>query len=90
MGRQHSEETKIKMRYQKSNRAVLQLTIKGRLVGEFYSISEAARQTKIGRTNISNVLKNQSGIKTAGGYIWNYESDYTAEQLEHLLFESVR
>lgn len=77
-------------RTQKTNRAVLQLTIKGRLVGEFYSISEAARQTDIGRTNISNALANQSGIKTAGGYIWDYKSNYTEDQLKRLLIEATR
>jgi len=74
--------------HQKTNRVVLQFTIKGRLIRQFYSISEASRQTNIGRTNISNSLANQSGIKTAGGYVWDYKSKYTNERFDRIRLES--
>jgi len=42
----------------------------GLTVGSFKSISEAGRQTGIGRRNINNVLCGRS--KTAGGFVWKY------------------
>ena len=72
------ESTKYKMRFQKTNRKVVQLSITGRLIHVYYSVSEAARVTTISRTAITNALKKTSGLQYSGGYIWKYIEDYRA------------
>jgi DNA-binding phage protein len=42
-------------------------------IKEFYSISQASRETGITRTSINRVLK--GGRKTSGGYKWEYVTD---------------
>ena len=52
------------------SRPVLQLDRQGNVVSRFPSAKEAARQTGIVRSGISEVCR---GIrKTAGGYVWKY------------------
>lgn len=72
------ESTKYKMRFQKTNRQVVQLYITGRVCAMFYSVSEAARVTKISRTAITNALRKESGLQVSGGYVWKYADDYRA------------
>ena len=52
----------------KPNMPVLQLTKSGTLIAKYVSISEACRQLKMHKSNISNVLNGKR--KTAGGYLW--------------------
>lgn len=54
-----------------SNRAIIQYTPEGELVSEYSSITKAAEETNILRTNIGNCLNLRS--KTAGGYLWKYK-----------------
>lgn len=41
-------------------------------INKYISVSEASRQTGIGRSNINNCIRNLT--KSAGGYIWMYEN----------------
>jgi len=54
--------------YKSKNKPVIQLSIDNVEVGEFYSITEAGRQTGI--SNISCVCNGSR--KTAGGFKWKY------------------
>ena len=55
----------------KYNVAVLQLTLDGEYITEYYSLREAERQTGISHASI---YQNCRGIrKTAGGYVWKYK-----------------
>lgn len=57
----------------KDCKAVLQFTLKGEFVSEYYSQHDAYRKTGIFQASISRVcLKEQ---KTAGGYIWKYKQN---------------
>lgn len=51
----------------------IQLDLKNNIINEYNSISEAARITKIGRTNISRCCNDYDGVKTAGGYYWKLQ-----------------
>lgn len=43
----------------------------GKFINKYISVSEASRQTGIGRSNINNCI--HKFTKSAGGYIWMYE-----------------
>lgn len=45
----------------------------------FDSVTEAAQQTKVGRSHISKCCKGVYGFKTAGGYHWAYVDDQKEE-----------
>jgi hypothetical protein len=51
---------------------ILQFSKDMNFIKEFGSITDAAEETKIGRTAINNNLKGLS--KTSGGYIWKYKN----------------
>lgn len=56
-----------------SGKSVIQLTKDGTFINEYYSQSEASRQTGIHSQNISNAC---NGIyKTAGGYMWIFKNN---------------
>lgn len=64
----------------KEDEKVLQVEKKTyKLVATFNSISEAAKKTGVGRTNISEVLSGKR--KTAGGFIWVKSSNPLAGML---------
>lgn len=52
-------------------KGVIQYNLNHELIQEYISISEASRQTNIPTGNISKNCK--GGLKTAGGYIWEYK-----------------
>ncbi len=54
------------------NKTVYQYTINNDYVAEYASITEASKQTKIGRSTIQNCLCGLS--HSAGGYIWTYKN----------------
>lgn len=54
-----------------TGRTVYQYDLNNKFISEYSTVSEAARKTKIGRTNIKNNLTKLS--KTAGGFIWKYK-----------------
>ena len=58
----------------KVNKAVVQLTRSGKLVNEYHSIKHAGRINNISDAMIVHVCKGR--IKSAGGYVWMYKSDY--------------
>jgi hypothetical protein len=55
----------------KQSKAVLQFSLDGKLVGEYYSASQAYRDTAVSQGNISNCCRGK--YKSAGGYIWAYK-----------------
>jgi hypothetical protein len=61
-----------KLRRQKRCKPIVQMTITGIMLNEFYSISEASRKTGISRTAICNALAKNSGLQMSGGYLWKY------------------
>lgn len=86
-GRNHSEETKQKMREiktgkplseiakQKISKPVLKLDKKtNKIICEYKSIKEAKRQTGINDTCISRCCRGIKGFKTAGGFKWAYKA----------------
>jgi len=54
----------------KDSKAVIQLTKEGKFIKEYYSMSQAGRETGIGEGSISSVCRNKT--KTGGGFIWKY------------------
>ena len=70
--------TDIKMtpfNQQPHSRPVLQMSITGRYLGVYESVSEAARETKLSRTAITNALNKKAGLQFSGGYVWKYVAD---------------
>lgn len=66
---QNSEEYIERYRHQKSCRAVLQFDLLGNLVAEYYSASEAHRQTKI--CHITACCRGER--PKAGGFTWKFK-----------------
>lgn len=62
--------TRNKRVSEKLSKSVLQFTIDGVLVNQYYGIHEAMRQTGIDARNIHSVIKGKR--KTTGGFIWKY------------------
>lgn len=52
-------------------RAVIQYDGEMNVINEYISVTEASRQTNIGRSSISNCLNNRA--ENAGGFIWKYK-----------------
>lgn len=89
-GDSHSEETKRKMseakkgkkpknldnliKLQKSGgKKTYQFSLEGKLINTYVSRGQASRDTGI--TNIYRAIRNR---KTAGGYFWSYDKNYSA------------
>ena len=72
-GRHFSDDAKQKMsKSQKNKSIVIQYDLDKNIVAEFQSIGEAARQTNIGRSGISECCRGI--IKSAGGFLWSYKN----------------
>ena len=71
-----------------SIKSIYQYTKDGILVGKYESITEASRQTGIGRTNISLCLIGKN--KSAGDYLWKYASDDNPEQIKPFINNSIK
>jgi hypothetical protein len=56
----------------RSRKPVNQYSLKGKLLRSFKSVSEAARETKISSSSISNCLADRS--KRTGKYMWKAKS----------------
>jgi len=54
----------------KQSRAVLQFSVDGKFIAEYYSISNASRESGIHRANINSCCLGK--LKIAGGYKWKY------------------
>ena len=72
--RAYSDRMKGVGRMADGNEKVVQLTITGEFVKEYVSISDASRETKINRGNISSAVSGKN--KTAGNYIWVRSDEY--------------
>lgn len=57
----------------KNRKGVCMFSKDGRLIAEYCSAREAARQTDLNQSNITKCCKGKH--KTAGGYIWVYQKD---------------
>ncbi len=55
----------------KFNKAILQYDLKGKLIKEWHSMTEASKGLNTSASNISGVLRNKQ--KTAKGFIWSYK-----------------
>lgn len=53
---------------------IIALNLDGSFYKEFASIKCAAKEMRVVRTSIGNVLSGRS--KSAGGYMWVYKQDY--------------
>ena len=58
----------------KQNRGVNQLTVCGKHIATYGSISAAARHTGITRVNINDVCRGKKSCHTAGGFCWEYST----------------
>ncbi len=56
----------------KGSISVVQYSLCGKFINEFYSIKEAERQTKINHRHISEVANGHR--KTSGGYVWKHKN----------------
>jgi len=65
-GKKHTEDAKRKM-----SKPIVQFTIDGDFVAEYYGAANAHEMTGIYRQTIVSVLKGRG--KTAGGFIWKYK-----------------
>ena len=54
------------------SKKVAQYDLQGNLIGIYPSTKEAWRQTGISRSHISDVARNNTKYKTAGGFVWKY------------------
>lgn len=61
-------------RNQRSSKPIVQLTLEGNYIGQYYGASEAQKKTGIGANNISAALNDAQ--YTAGGYCWVYKEEY--------------
>lgn len=59
----------------KQSAPVIQLSLEGDYIQEFYSIKNAGETTNISRQNINSVCKGKT--KTAGGFKWIYKEEYS-------------
>jgi group I intron endonuclease len=76
-GRTHvvSDETKMNMsKNHSNNRKVIQLTLDGMFIAEYYNLSSAAKQTGAHPTAIKDCCIGR--IHTANGFIWVYKEEY--------------
>lgn len=78
-GRKMSEEQKEKRRGRTGAlspvaKRVVQLSLEGKFIREFESITEAAKQTNATRQHISKCCNGER--QTCGGYKWKYADDY--------------
>ena len=80
LGKTHNESTKkLLSDVQKTKKKVCQIDpITNEIIKLFFSINEAAKDTKINRTNISTCLNNPNKRPIAGGFKWEFykENDY--------------
>ena len=56
----------------KGSRAVIQMSLQGIILKKYYSVMQAERASGVRNEHIHRVCKNRR--KTAGGYIWKYET----------------
>lgn len=66
------EDRKNCIHITKQNRKIKQLSLDGKLIAEYGSISAAARATGIGRVPINSVCRGVKNTHTAGGFKWEY------------------
>lgn len=69
-----------KINYDNINRPVIQLDKQGKYINKYETIIKASRMTGISGSNISAVARHEGYHKTAGGYIWVFESDYDSNK----------
>ncbi len=63
----------------KVSEAIIKLSKLGEVLDRFHSVSEASRQTSIGRANINRNLRGDR--PTAGGFRWVLEKNYIEEEI---------
>jgi len=63
------------LNFQPHSRPVVKMSITGRYLGVYDSVSEAARESNLSRTAITNALNKKAGVQRSGGYVWKYVSD---------------
>lgn len=68
-GKYASEETK-----QKKSKPVIQLSLEGFFIAEFYGAREAERKTGVSNSNVIQTCRGK--VKSAGGFKWVYATEY--------------
>ena len=66
---------------------ILQLDIHGKLIKIHQSL-RVAEMEGISRRTLTRVLQRTSGMRMVGGYCWAYRSEFSIEQLAHMIRES--
>ena len=72
-GKHHSEEAKKRISAKQQKTKVYQYTRYGKFISEYESVSEAARQTNIGREAITSVMNPDNFHKSTKGFIFTKE-----------------
>lgn len=75
--------TGLQRRAEKLSKPVVQFDKTGVFIAEYSSTQEASRVTDIAQSNICNCCNHKYGRNSAGGYIWIYKDEYTANQTKH-------
>lgn len=75
----NSYGTKLQRAAEKCSKSVVQLDKNGVFIAEYKSTQEASRVTSISQGNISSCCNHKYRHKSAGGFIWMYKDEYTAQ-----------
>lgn len=69
-----SKETREKIENSQRNKPVLKLNLKGDILCEYKSLSEAGKMNNLYRDHIGKVCNNKPNHLTAGGYKWKFKN----------------
>lgn len=72
----HRDKDVLEKMWESNRVPVVQLSKEGNFIKRFNSITDAAMELNINKSNITSCCKKRHGFKTAGGYKWVYASEY--------------
>ena len=74
-GYKHTPEQILKMRKIQNPEPIIQYSLKGEYIREWYSTSQASKELNIFKLTIENCCKKQQCVKSASGFIWCFKKD---------------
>lgn len=78
-GTRNERNSNVQINDKKKSKPVIQLTLNNEIIGLYFSIKEATRQTGVGSNEISKCCHHKSHYKSAGGYKWVFLENYLAD-----------
>lgn len=82
-GYKHTEEELMKMRAIQNPKKVIQFDLKGNIIKEWESASQASKQLNLYSLAIKKGCERKNYVKTVGSYIWMYKDEYEQEGLNN-------